>query len=61
VRVIGLIEENIVKSTNIREDLMSAKFPSIRIEINREHQKNLLICGFYREWNRDGLKMKQIS
>ena len=56
VRVIGLIEENIVKSTNIREDLMSTNFPSIWIEINREHQKNLLICGFYREWNRDGLK-----
>jgi hypothetical protein len=35
---------------------MSTKFPAIWTEINREHQKNLLICGFYREWNRDGLK-----
>ena len=56
VRVIGLIEENLAKSTYIREDLMSTKFPSIWMEIKREKEKNLLVCGFYREWNRDGLK-----
>jgi hypothetical protein len=35
VRVIGLIEDNLVK---IREDLMSTRFPSTWIEINREEQ-----------------------
>ncbi len=57
VRVIRLIEENIVNSTKIREGLMSTKVPSIWIEINREHHKFFLICGFYREWN----KMKLIT
>ena len=33
---------------------MSAKFPSIWLEIDQEKQKNILVCGFYREWTREG-------
>ena len=38
----------------IREDLMSADFPSIWIEEDLENVKNLIIGGFYREWSIDG-------
>ena len=29
---------------------MSPEFPSIWVELMREKQKNLLLCGYYREW-----------
>jgi exonuclease III len=59
IRVIGLIEEEVAISAKTREDLMSTEFPSIWLEITREHQKNVLVCGVYREWNRDGLKTEK--
>ena len=45
----------------IRTDLMSPKFPSIWLEEKRELEKNLLICGFYREWSHEGLKSSKIQ
>ena len=44
-----------------RPDLMDPKFPSIWCEEVREHEKNLLICGFYREWSHEGLKSNAIQ
>ena len=35
---------------------MTSKFPSIWIEIERKHERNILVCGFYREWSIDGQK-----
>ena len=37
------------------------KFPSIWIEETREHEKNLLIGGFYREWSHEGRKSSEIQ
>ena len=44
-----------------RPDLMDPKFPSIWCEEVREHEKNLLICGFYREWSHEGLKSSLVK
>jgi len=54
IRIIGLIEEEMRNITKVRTDLMTKEFPSIWFEITRSKQKNLLICGFYREWTRNG-------
>ena len=56
-RMVCLIkEEKLIKSNiKIRKDLMDKNFPSIWLEIKQNHRKNLLICGFYREWSKDGL------
>ena len=40
---------------------MSSKFPSIWLEIEREHERNILACGFYREWSVDGQKTNQLQ
>jgi hypothetical protein len=53
IRIIGLVEEDTFKYTKIREDLMSTEFPTIWLEIIRTNYKNLLVCGFYREWTRN--------
>ena len=34
----------------LRNDLSSADVSSLWLEIEREHHKNLLIAGVYREW-----------
>ena len=54
-RLIMLISD---KQHNIhaRRDLMTSEFPSIWCEENRENEKNVLICGFYREWSTDGIR-----
>ena len=54
IRIIGLVEEEMRNITKVRNDLMTKEFPSIWLEITRSKQKNLLICGFYREWTRNG-------
>ena len=54
IRIICLVKEETFKCTKIREDLMSSEFPTIWLEITRNNQKNLLVCGFYREWTRNG-------
>ena len=54
IRIIGLVEEEMRNITKVRTDLMTKEFPSIWLEITRSKQKNLLICGFYREWTRNG-------
>ena len=54
-RMIGLLHESIQQTTTIREDLMEGSFPSIWIEVERENERNLLVCGFYREWTRKGV------
>ena len=41
----------------IRRDLMSNLFPSIWVELIREGEKNILICGYYREWTINGTKI----
>jgi hypothetical protein len=53
IRIIGLVEEDTFKYTKIREDLMSTEFPTIWLEIIRTNYKNLLVCGWYREWTRN--------
>ena len=55
VRVMALIREDTSKEVKVREDLMSEKFPSIWIEA----EKGLLVCGFYREWTRNGIKSEE--
>ena len=35
---------------------MSSVFPSIWVEMIREGEKNILICGYYREWTINGTK-----
>ena len=46
VRVMAVIEEGIIKETKIREDVMSEKFPSIWLEIDRQNKKGMLVGGF---------------
>ena len=53
--MICLINENSDK-IKLRPDLMNPKFPSIWCEEVREFEKNVLICGFYREWTHEGQK-----
>ena len=59
VRVMALIEEGQSKEAKVREDLMSEKFPSIWLEMKRRNEKELLICGFYREWTRNGMNSEE--
>jgi len=49
IRIIGLVKEEMQNITKVRNDLMTKEFPSIWLEVTRSKQKNLLICGFYRE------------
>jgi exonuclease III len=53
--MVCLVSEN---KDNIkpRSDLMNPKFPSIWCEEVREFEKNILTCGFYREWSHNGHK-----
>ena len=34
---------------------MCKTFPSIWLELKQQHKRNILVCGFYREWSNDGL------
>ena len=54
-RLSMLIDEN-KDNIQVREDLMSNEFPSIWCEEKRENGKNVLICGFYREWSSEGIR-----
>ena len=56
-RLICLVKEQEVNNSTIilRQDLMSEKFPSIWLELKQEHKQNILICGIYREWSKEGL------
>ena len=58
-KIVCLINSEKVEKQEIklRPDLMSSKFPSIWIEIEREYERNILACGFYREWSIDGQKI----
>ena len=59
VRVMAVVEEDQFKETKIREDHMPEKFPSIWMEIKRRNEKELLFCGFYREWTRNGINSEE--
>ena len=50
-----LISEKL-DNTQVRNDLMSDEFPSIYCEETRTNEKNVLICGFYREWSLEGIR-----
>ena len=54
-RMVCLIAES-AENIKVREDLMSKDFPSIWCEVQYETEKNILICGFYREWSHEGVK-----
>ena len=58
-RMIGLFHESITQTVKIRNDLMNGSFPSIWAEIENKKEKNLLICGFYREWSKNGDNTKE--
>ena len=45
----------------MRADLMDCEIPSIWCEINKMNEKNLLICGFYREWSHEGERSAEIQ
>ena len=53
--MIGLISDK-NDEIKIRTDLMDSNFPSIWCEETRVNEKNLLICGFYREWCSEGVR-----
>ena len=53
-RILGLVDETRVEYLKVRKDLMDNDFPSIWLEMKRDTKKNLLVCGFYREWTKDG-------
>ena len=50
-----LISEDL-KNVKVRNDLMTSEFPSIWCEESRETERNVLICGFYREWSTEGIR-----
>ena len=35
---------------------MTSEFPSIWCEQRRANEKNVLLCGFYREWSTEGIR-----
>ena len=53
-RIICLIDEEMSHQIIIRTDLTSADFPSLWVEIENDHGKNVLSGGFYREWTPNG-------
>ena len=55
-RVVCLIDEKMAEYVIIRTDLASKDFPSLWIEMENENGKNVLCCGFYREWAPNGDK-----
>ena len=48
-----------LSSTKTREDLMSVDFPSIWMEVKQSVGKNVLVCGYYREWSKNGRKTEK--
>ena len=54
IRIMGLVEEAKQDRIRTREDLMDKDFSSIWMEVKNEKTKNTLVCGFYREWTKDG-------
>ena len=48
-RIICLIDEEMSHQIIIQTDLTSADFPSLWVEIENNHGKNVLCGGFYRE------------
>ena len=54
-RIISLSKISTNLEIKIREDFMSLLFPSIWLEINKEHDQKSLVGGYYREWTIEGL------
>lgn len=52
-RMLGFYSEDLADVINIREDLMSDDFCSVWVEVKRPHKGNMLVAGYYREWNND--------
>ena len=57
-RIIALCKERLFdeKNMKLRTDLNSKKFPSIWLEVMNEKERNVLVCGYYREWAINGKK-----
>ena len=55
-RIICLVDKKLASRALIRQDLTSADFPSIWLELENTNQKNMIIGGFYREWSPGGVK-----
>ena len=53
-RIICLVDAKIGENSKTRIDLMDSEFPSIWVEYKNENSKNVLICGLYREWTKNG-------
>ena len=53
-RIICLLRNTLARHTIIRDDLSSADFPSLWIELENESGKNVICAGFYREWSPKG-------
>ena len=59
VRVVCVFKEELSSEIKVREDLMSNEFPSIWLEVKQNTGKNLLVCGYYREWSKNGKKTEK--
>ena len=59
VRVVYVFKEELSSKIKVREDLMSIEFPSIWLEVKQNTGKNLLVCGYYREWSKNGKKTEK--
>ena len=57
-RIIALCKENVngLQKLTHRAVLCNEKFASIWMEVKNEKEKNVLVCGYYREWSTVGKK-----
>ena len=55
-RIIGLVKETKQDTIGVRGDLMDSEFPSVWLEIKCDTEKDKMVCGFYREWTKEGTK-----
>ena len=58
-RLVMLIRVETAHCTKVRSELMSPDFPSIWLEYCNKGGMSVLICGFYREWSRNGHKLTE--
>ena len=56
IRIVALTKEDCDVKIEIRNDLMSASFPSIWLEIQDQRLSKSMIGGLYRQWSNNGIR-----
>ena len=61
VRIIAIVRDELGLDFQLREDLMSADFPSIWVEVTDIQKSKIILGGFYRQWSNKGVRSTTIQ